>query len=218
MTFNQPPPREIPLANRLVALWGGTAILIGWLIGSFGMIFVLLFWGNVDFASLLYFHGHLQTEQGMVTDVEKTHVSEGGLEGDEGSPIYAYYYQFTTAGRQFNGVSYQDGINYSNYAAVTIEFPEGKPEHSRINEMRCAPFGPGIALIIIFPLAGFGMVLDRWLANRRKLRLAIYGLETRGRCIQKQPTTIDDGGGLLYGHHARNHHQKQQSKECSTRW
>src|ERR1043166_3390679 len=102
-----PPPREVSPLVRSQVLFGGFLNQFGWFFFGFGLIFFWVFALNSDLTSFYYFHGDLETVEGLVFDSHDTGFSVGGSKHRRGTPIYANYYSFTASnGQKYQSVSY----------------------------------------------------------------------------------------------------------------
>lgn len=187
-SFLAKPPRSVPLALRIRLLLGGFLNQFGWFFLGFGMIFVWVFGLNSDPWAMVDFGGELETCPGEIRQVVRTNMSEGGSENSDGTPIYRYSYGFEYNGESFSGDSYALGQRRRQGDRVVIEFPVGKPQRSRIQGMRSAPFSALVLLVLIFPLIGTGFVVYGFRAGMRASYLLKHGEYTTGRLIDKQPT------------------------------
>ncbi len=183
-------PRRIPLSTRLVVVFGGGFAFFGWFFFAFGMVFVWVFAGNADWSSVVYFHGPMQRTPGQVTGSLETGFSQGGGKHRRGTPIYAMEYRFNLHGANYEGTSYQHGGGKSAGDAVSVEFPVGRPEVSRIVGTRRAPFSMAAAFVFIFPAIGLATVLPGIWRGMRGLRLLAHGEPVRGRLVRKEPTSV----------------------------
>lgn len=188
------PPRDVPGALAAQLLFGGVVGFLGWFFCGFGLIFCWVFAANTDVAAMIAFRGTLETAEGQILAGEETAFSEGGGEGSSGTPIYAIRYQFSHQGQTFEGVSYQLGARAELAERVTIEFPAGRPERSRIQGMRTAPFGWPVLFVVLFPLIGAGFVIGRLRWGLRSLRLLKHGEIATAKLTLQEPTntTIND--------------------------
>src|SRR5262245_13607260 len=88
-----PPPRAVPFG-----LWchlvGGPVALVGGGIFAFGMVFGLTFGRATDPVGTFRLAMRAEEAQGWLDGVEKTNFSEGGGDGDDGTPIYRNDYRF----------------------------------------------------------------------------------------------------------------------------
>ncbi|MGD8453005.1 MAG: DUF3592 domain-containing protein [Phycisphaerae bacterium] len=193
------PPRAVPLLVRGRVLCGGFANQFGWLFLGFGLVFVWIFVGFGDVSSIFIFRGELDTAMGHVTHGEKTSFSEGGDENNDGTPIYAIHYTFTDEDdRTYDGVSYATGRELDAGANVTIEFPAGSPETSRIRGMRRAPFGALVLITWVFPLVGAIFVVAGLRKGVRGGYLLRNGRLAHGRLLDKKTTNTRINNRMVY--------------------
>lgn len=177
-----PPPRRVPLSLRIVNLCNGLA-QIGWVVFGLGMFFFWGFGANADL-SFLTFRNPEGRAVGRVT-----HVAQTGASEDE-QAIEAAHYQYSVAGKLFEGKSYSVQGSPAEGAEVTVEYDPADPSRSRIAGMRRALFPPGLLLIGIMPLAG---VIVLWFATRTGLRrndLLRDGVLTTGTLVRREPTNM----------------------------
>lgn len=187
-SFLARPPRSVPILVRLRLLVGGFMNQFGWFFIGFGMIFVWVFALNTDPLALFDFRGKLETAKGKITETVKTSMSEGGSEHTEGTPIYLNRYQFEYEGKSFTGQSYSVGNRKKTNAQVTIEFPPGRPERSRIHGMRTAAFPVFALFVVIFPIIGSIFVLIGLITGMRSTKLLRIGEYATGKLVKKEPT------------------------------
>lgn len=121
---------------------------------------------DFDYAAYTTFRGELRTARGVVVAVKPADRYEPGVmrvgtkhaRRDETTQIIAVHYAFVDPGQvERQGASYLPASKLKAGATVTIEYPVGRPEVSRIRGYRTAmydsvPFPLGI-------LAGAGAVL-----------------------------------------------------------
>jgi len=184
--------RKIPLSTKCSILFGGFANQFGWAFFGFGMIF---FWGfamNSDLSSL-YFTGEVITVEGTATRSTEVDASEGNV------TVIENQYRFRTEdGVEFEGRSYATGQRIHAGETITIEYPEGKPQYSRIKGMRRHIFSPFVLFVVIFPLVGLIFILLGLKRSIRALRLLKYGEMTKGKLISKVRTNTKINGRPLY--------------------
>jgi hypothetical protein len=187
------------MSLRLTLLLGGAG-QFGWFFLGFGMIFVWLFTLQSDW-SFLWFWGAVETARGTIVRVDKTRSSEGGGEGSDGTPIYACRYRFTRPdGVEHTGVSYVVGrpVDEAEAGPVTIEFPKGRPERSRVRGMRRAPFPAIAAFPVIFPIIGMVFAGHRLASGRKAIRLLKNGALALGSLESKRATNVTVNDRRLY--------------------
>ncbi len=71
---------------------------------------------------------------------------------------------------------------------ITIEYPEEKPQYSRIKGMRRQVFGPAALFVVIFPIIGLLFIFFGIKKYLRAIRLLKNGELTKGKLISKVPT------------------------------
>jgi len=109
---------------------------------------VTVYYGlNFDYPAYTTYRGELRTARGTVTAVEPTDRYEPGVmrvgsksaRRDETTQIVAVRYTFVDANNvERQGVSYRPNAQAQVGAAMTIEYPVGRPEISRIRGYRTA--------------------------------------------------------------------------------
>lgn len=177
-----PPPRRVPFSLSIVSSLNAIA-QIGWAVFGFGMIF---FWGfvtNADF-SFITFRGERANVAGVVTKVSDTSASQGRRR------IRANHYQYSVAGRTFDGTSYSNDSSLSPGENVDVEYTVDSPEKSHIVGQRHKMFSPGVAFVTIFPLIGFLLLFFAMRWGSRRTRLLRDGVLTTGVLTAKRPTNM----------------------------
>lgn len=192
------PPREVPLSTRLVLLFGGPVAVLGWVFTGMGLMFAVVFAGNADLSSWRDFRGPLETAPGLITTSEETHASEGGGKHSRGTPIYERHFKFHAGGRDYEGTSYCTGGGLRDGQAVTVEFPAGRPDVSRIQGMRRALFGPAVAFVLTFPLIGFALAGGSLWMGRKNISLLIHGELAQARNTGKEATNSRVNNRTVY--------------------
>jgi len=175
-----PPPRRVPFSLALVSSLNAFA-QIGWFVLGFGSIFFWAFAGNADF-SFITMRGALNKSQGIVNRVVDTRASEGRRR------IRANHYEYSVAGKTFQGVSYSNDSSLSAGESVDVEYSVDAPEKSRIVGQRRAMFSPAIILVSIFPLIGLLIVIFATRYGTRRAQLLRDGVLTTGVLKSKRPT------------------------------
>jgi hypothetical protein len=161
------------------------------------MIFVWAFTLNADLTSWYHFHfrGRLETVEGTVLRSKKTSFSTGGSEHSDGTPIYANHYSFVGPGEvEYEGVSYRTSRELKKGRKVTVEYPPGEPQVSRIKGMWRRPVGPFGLMPVIFPFVGLCLTTVGLRKGISGNRLLTIGRQTTGRLKSKirTGTKIDD--------------------------
>jgi hypothetical protein len=177
-----PPPRRVPLTLRIANQFNVVA-QIGWAVLGFTSVFVWVFIGNADL-SFITFRGELDKAAGRITRVEETSASENDVR------VVANHYEYSVAGKPFQGIAYATGQSLPVGQTVDVEFTPADPAHSRIPGMRRAMFGPAILFVAIFPVIGLGIVIGVFLWGRKRNSLLENGLFALGTLKDKQPTNV----------------------------
>ena len=184
--------RKIPITTKCSLLFGGFFNQFGWLFFGFGLIFFWVFAMNTDL-SFLHFTGKIITVEGIATDSFETGASENDIS------VFENHYKFTTTEEdEFESFSYSTGRNIQIGKTVTIEYPEGKPQYSRIKGMRRHTFGPAALLVVIFPLVGLAFIFLGIRKSMRAIRLFKNGELTKGKLISKVPTNTQINEQTVY--------------------
>lgn len=175
--------RSLPRATVWRLFLSGTINQICWLVLGIGMIFFWMMLFNVDL-SFIDYAGNVERVTGSITDSHETNVSIN----DETVIVNSYRF-IASDGRPFEDFSYATGRWYPDGARVTIEYPAGKPQLSRIQGMRRKPFGPLGLLFGLGPAAG---LLFAYLRVRKLLRikhLLQHGQLSTGVLVDKTATS-----------------------------
>ncbi|MHC4397602.1 MAG: DUF3592 domain-containing protein [Planctomycetota bacterium] len=183
------PPRSVPLSVRLRVLFGGVLNQAGWFFFGFGLAFVWAFTLNADLTSWYRFRGQLDTTEGKVIGSKKTLFSKGGSSHYKDTHVYAIHYAFTAAdGKEYKGLSYITGKQFEQGQKVTIEYPQGKPQTSRIKGMRQKPVGFFGIFPVLFPLIGLLLITGGIRKGLKANQLLALGEQTTGRLKSKEKT------------------------------
>lgn len=185
-----PPPRRVPLSLVLTNLFGPFA-QVGWLVFGFGMVFVWAFVANADY-SFVTFRGDVMRAVGRVTRTRETDSSENRQR------IVANYYQYSVAGRTFEGISYSKGQSVSTGEQVNVEYKPDAPERSRIQGMRVAPFSAVVTLVLLFPLIGLAFIIGSTKGGLKRNRLLRDGVLTTGVLKGTEPTNVTVNNRRVY--------------------
>lgn len=187
------PPRAVPLLIRLRLLLGGFLNQFGWIFFGFGLIFVWLFTLEADLTSWYTFRGPLQSAEGTITASRKTNTSVND------TPVYEHQYAFAWEGGRYAGTSYKTGGSTRQPGqAVTVEFPEGKPQVSRIQGMRRGIVGLFGLMPIIFPAVGLCFIVAGFRKGKKGIGLLIFGQPAEGKLISKERTNTRVNKQMVY--------------------
>ena len=175
-------PRRVPLSLQIINFFNGFSQM-GWLFFGFGMVFCWIFVAEADF-SFITFRGDHEIVNGRVTAVEKTHASENEVE------VKANHYEYSVAGTLMTGTSYSTGERASVGDTVPIEYDRDNPVRSRIEGMRRATFGPGVAFVGFFPLIGLAMLIPATISGMKRNQLLRDVMFATGKLIAKRETNM----------------------------
>ena len=184
--------RNIPISTRCSILFGGFKNQFGWAFFGFGLIFFWAFAMNSDL-SFLYYTGEMITVEGTATYSIETDATEGNV-----TVIENHYKYKTEDGLEFEGFSYATGQDIQAGEAIKVEYPEGKPQYSRIKGMRSQIFGPEVLWVVLFPFIGLIFILFGIKRSMRVLRLLKHGELTKGKLISKLRTNTKINGRFVY--------------------
>jgi hypothetical protein len=187
-----PPPRQVPSSIRCQLLFGGFSNQFGWFFFGFGLIFFWVFAANADLLSAVYYRGDLETVTGKALYSEKTSASENRTR------VYANHYSFVYGGVEYNGISYATGDYFSGGEQVTVEFPNGRLDLSRIQGMRRSIFGTAAIFVVIFPAVGLGFIAFGLVGGIKANRLLTNGKLGMGRLKLKEPTNTRINHQMVY--------------------
>lgn len=199
MSFNRyqlaMPPRNVPLAVQVQALFGGFSGQFGWLFFGFGMIFVWIFGLPTLLYSVPFWLGGVETAPGVVSAVQGTGSSENDV------PVMANQYVFRVERleQEYRGESYTTGSQYSVGDNVTVEYVADNPDISRIAGTRTGQFSSwALCVVGLFPLVGLGFIYVSLMQGFRGIRLLKNGKITEGRLSDKSPTNTRINNQTVY--------------------
>jgi len=200
-TFDIPnltgPPRPVPFLVRLSVLFGGFTNQFGWLLVAFGLIFVWRVTAKMNLKDWRALRGELQSTRGIVTKIEK-HTSSTGGRHSHRTTTYWHYYSFKGPdGAEYTGVSYGDWPAKVG-EEVTIKYPKGRPEISRIEGMRANVVGPVGLIPIVFPVIGLSFVAAGFRKGMKANRLLANGELGKGHLKSKIKTKSKINGQPVY--------------------
>lgn len=184
-----PPPRPVSLGATVEVVCGGLLVQIGCAVLAFGSIFGWVFASHADLTQWTHFSGRVETAQGTALELVRTGVSVNEV------PVVGTRYTFTGPdGVERTATSYASGAGPAPGSAVTVEFPAGDPDTSRVVGQTCGMLGPAALLALIFPLAGF---VPAWLGlrwGRARAALLRNGRQAEATFAGKEPTnmTVND--------------------------
>lgn len=191
-----PPPRHVPLSWRVRLLFGGLGVF-AWLWLAFGGAMSSVFLAEADLTSWWRFRGDLVRVEGVVVGCEDTNARANRRD------IHGVRYRFGGEEQaspeleaRVEDPTGQEGVSYAAEpcpdlgATVRVEHVPGHPELSRIEGMDRSTFGPGVALVAIFPFIGIVLVLGAFVHGARRIRLLRDGRLALGTLVSQEPTNV----------------------------
>ncbi len=181
------PPRSVPLLLRLRLLFGGFLSQFGWLFFGFGLIFVWAFTANMNIKDWRALRGDVESTQGTVTKIER-HTSRSGRHGRHRKTTWWYYYTFKGPdGEEYTGVSHGNRpVKVDD--EVTVKFPKGRPEISRIEGLKSFVTGPEGLIPLVFPVVGLVFIMFGFKKGLKANRLLADGELGKGRLKSREKT------------------------------
>ena len=178
----QRPPRHLSLYSQAVLLCSGIYSTIGWLFLGFGMIFFWIFTYNSS--AMLWFSPSVDWEnsQGIIKKIKNTNASEN----DEN--IYSVTYTYFVDGQEYTGKGYIIDDDFIEGDEVDVQFAPNNVVRSRLKNGRQKMFSAWTFFVVIFPLAGLGMLYYGVKTNYKALKLIKTGNFSTGQMLYKEPT------------------------------
>jgi hypothetical protein len=187
-----PPPRAVPPALRLQALFGGALSVTGFMVLALLSPVAWLFAGNADVLSPFVFRAGAERAEGRVQSIRKTSASEGER------PVYEVGFSFRGPdGTQRLGASFVTGRHPAVGEAVGVEYLALRPDVARIEGGRLTIFGPAAVVSLIFPAIGAVLALLGVRSGRRRLRLLGEGQLASAGYLRQAPTNVTINGRPL---------------------
>lgn len=179
--LRQSPPRRIDAYTQTTILLSGLIQQMGWFFLGFGMIFVILFLPFSDWRYSLT-RGPWEVVEGEVIAAEATNNSVNDR------LVWEYGHRFSLEGIEYTGRSfgYQDDFTVGQKVPVQVNTRE--PWISKIQGTRTGAFPKFIIVVLIFPLAGVGMIIPGLRRQAKSIDLLRNGAFTRGKLREKEPT------------------------------
>lgn len=192
--LRQPSPRAIPdniRRRRLSGFLGRGLALFGWCFALFGLLFLVIFFPWRLPSELQLDLATVQTAEGTVIASEKTNMSEGGHDGEDGTPVHRMTFEYPHPRQgKVQGVCYRTGSGEQVGKKVPVEFIEASPSACRIKGCRLNAFSYFSSFVAIFPIIGFGLVYFSWRARRRAVGLLRDGAFALGNVTEVNQTNV----------------------------
>lgn len=192
ISFNDPVPREIPTGIKFQVLFLNFYFPFGTFFFCFGMIFVVFFWGNMDFKSLLISKSEWKKTPGRIETVESTNASENKR------PIFKYYYVASAPEGNFKGFSYSSETAFNQGDSTSIEYDPKDVRQSNIVGMRKSEFGWAVMFVVIFPAIGAVFMITGLRLGRKNLNLLVNGIFSTGKFVFKEATSTQINKQTVY--------------------
>ncbi len=194
--------RYIPPMVKAQMLFGGFFSQFGWLFFGLTLVFLWVAGVHIDFSSVYHFRGDTEITQGVVTRIETTGMtgpSSSRSRGSRGTPIYRYYYTYSTPDNiEYQGVSYITGRMAKENEQVPVEYREDRPSISRIEGMRRDIFEWYLGFFFILPLVGVIFIVVGLTQGARAVRLLTYGQPSLAVLVSKTPTSTRINNRRVY--------------------
>lgn len=205
-SFLARPPRSVPLFVKLRLVFGGALNQIGWGVVCFGMIFVWIFALNTDPMAMFDFRGNLVNVEGKITGSEKTNFTIGGnggrrnpqRVGNDGQPVYRVRYEFSFESKVYENYSYSVGKPFTIGSRGAIEFPEGRPQRSRVKGLSTAMIPVWALFVVAFPFFGIAAIIYGFFLARSSIHLLRNGKYTTGKLVSKERTSTQINSQYVY--------------------
>lgn len=157
------------------------------------MIFLIVFGSLADFNSAFSFSDTDLFSKGVIVAKQATNSSENKHK------IYKYTYQYNLDGRAYSGDSFSTSQETNTGDTVKIRYIAKKPELSRIEGMRSAPFDIWvIPLAAIFPLIGLIFIILSMRRALKNIHLVQNGILTYGKVIRTEATKSTVNNKRIY--------------------
>ncbi len=170
--------------------------MLGAIFFLFGMLFVVIFSGDVRPLDELRLSSATATATATVTDVRETNSTENDVS------VYEYRFTFRTPDEtDVTGQSYSTGQIWSKGDRVPVTYLSDKPSVAQLQDTRHTEFPWWAMLLVgIFPFIGGVMLLAGSLGGWRQIRLLMMGRLAYARWINVTPTntTINNQPVMKY--------------------
>lgn len=191
------PPRNVTPEMRKLALRQGFSrfvMIFGALFGTFGLVFVYLFfpWNFPD--EMRLGSSDAASAQGRVIHTESTNMSINKTR------VMRVTYAFLPQGKDKSqeGVCFTTGSRWSTGATVTVRYLRDKPEVSCAVGGRLSEGSWFGAITLVFPLVGFGLVYTGKRQRANVLRTLRHGVTTEARVSAIEPTRTQVNKQTVY--------------------
>lgn len=185
-------PRPVSLSMKLSIFFGSPLAWMGIAFALCGSAAAVVFGMQSDIMTPL----RLSSSDPMVTGVAAGYEATGATVNDE--RIYDYSYRYQVGGKNYIGHGFgPDGPDEGR--PLRVQYLADRPEVSRVEGLRSAPFGPWVVgLAGIFPALGFAFIYFSLRQARKYIHLVRHGILTTGRVGKKVATNTSINRQQVY--------------------
>ncbi|MFN7971097.1 MAG: hypothetical protein U0166_01905 [Acidobacteriota bacterium] len=187
------PPRDLPVSTRLVLLFGTGVTQIGFGVVAFTSLFFWIFFPVNDLVFVVAGLAGTSRVSARIEGDAREVGSENGVD------VYRMSYRYTDAlDRQHEGRAYATGASLPDGDEVTVDYSRVLPYLSKAQGLRSSPFGPGGAIVLVFPFIGLGLVAFGASRGRKASRLLAQGELALAKLVDRRPTNLRINGRTVY--------------------
>jgi hypothetical protein len=180
--LTDPAPRQVDIFTMATILFGGFTQQFGWVFFTLGSLFAWVFVPASEARFWLEPKTGWLEAPAAITSFQATNASVND------QTVYWYTYSFDVNGQIYTGKSYSMGKPYEVGDEAIVKYRGNAPEVSHIQGANRAIFPSFVLFVLIFPLAGLGMIIGSLRYNLRAIRLLQIGAFTRGKMVGKEDT------------------------------
>lgn len=193
-----PPPRQLPPALRRAVLRQSASLsfaIFGLLFGGIGLYFVLIYFPWNFLADLKLRAADTAVVEGRIMAMTKTQFMQKQPGSHTKDNVYQFAFDYQTPDSVLrHGICYTTGRRWIPGDPVPVRYRPNNPEVGCPEDGRLSHTTNGMMLVMLFPIAGFGIVLWVLFTRRRSLHLVTHGLalETLVVDLEHTQTAHDD--------------------------
>ncbi len=180
-----PPPRRVPIATQCAALVGFLG-LFGAIFFSFGMVFVWAFGLNMHPIDNWRLSNESETTFGVIEEATFTNSTVNEV------PVFRYRFRYQPGdGPALVAECYTIGKQWSAGNKAEVQYLPGNPEVACLKGASISMFPIWVmALVIIFPLVGLGLLLPSLISGWGKIKLLRFGVVTGAKKLFANATNM----------------------------
>lgn len=175
-----PPPRDLPIALRLVLLLRGGLAVAGWLVLGLGGALAVAIGANAEPWNDPFAGAERAYARVVATETTSVRVNK--------RTVHAVRFEWPAAAPRHRGVSYMDGQPPATGSTIAVRWLPGEPPQACAVGMRSAPLPRAARFVYVLPVLGLALLVVGAARGRRQIRLLRDGLLARGVCTAKRPT------------------------------